>query len=186
VKPESTTLFTTACHWTPFWPTCILSTPQSLQSSLILPSHLCICFIYIFQKHRLFWSRHVCGAYENRNCLYVMQMFFWGIKRWLRLICSAAQNKTTNLWERDRQSCCPLTGMEAGLLTTTMSSSMWTMVIGSEVTGTSCLEQTNNAELTRSHTLQEIQELNLYYTVKAQCLHGTATILLFCGGLHNE
>jgi len=26
--------------------------------------------------------------------------------------------------ERDRQSCCPLTGMEAGLLTTTMSSSM--------------------------------------------------------------
>ena len=44
------------------------------------------------------------GAHENRNCLYVMQMFFKGIKRWLRrnhrLICSAAQNKTVNLRER--------------------------------------------------------------------------------------
>lgn len=34
----------------------------------------------------------------------------------------------------------PLTGIEAGLLTTTTSSSMWTMVIGSAVTGTSCLQ----------------------------------------------
>lgn len=34
----------------------------------------------------------------------------------------------------------PLTGMEAGLLTTTTSSSMCITVIGSEVTGTSCLQ----------------------------------------------
>lgn len=37
----------------------------------------------------------------------------------------------------------PLTGMEAGLLTTTTSSSMCITVIGSEVTGTSCLQHTN-------------------------------------------
>lgn len=36
----------------------------------------------------------------------------------------------------------PLTGMEAGLLTTTTSSSMCTMAMGSAVTGTSCLQQT--------------------------------------------
>jgi len=36
-----------------------------------ITSHLFICFIYILQKHSLFWSRYVCGAYENRNCLYV-------------------------------------------------------------------------------------------------------------------
>ena len=34
-----------------------------------------------------------------------------------------------------------LTGMEAGLLTTTMSSSMWMIRIFSDVTGTSCLKQ---------------------------------------------
>lgn len=35
----------------------------------------------------------------------------------------------------------PLTGIEAGLLTTTMSSSIWTSVIGWLVTGTSCLQR---------------------------------------------
>lgn len=35
----------------------------------------------------------------------------------------------------------PLTGMDAGLFTTTTSSSMCTMVIGWHVTGTSCLKQ---------------------------------------------
>ena len=129
---------------------------------------------------------HISHSYISESQIILKQICMWciwkqellmcdanvflGIKRWLRrnhrLICSAAQNKTMNLWETDRQSCCPLTGMEAGLLTTTMSSSMWTMVIGSEVTGTSCLKQTNNAELTRSHTLQEVEEWNLYYTVK--------------------
>jgi len=41
----------------------------------------------------------------------------------------------------------PLTGMEAGLLTTTTSSSMCITVIGSEVTGTSCLQHTNRNQL---------------------------------------
>lgn len=40
------------------------------------------------------------------------------------------------------QSCWPLTGIEAGLLTTTTSSSICTMVIGWLVTGTSCLQHT--------------------------------------------
>lgn len=39
------------------------------------------------------------------------------------------------------QSFKPLTGIDAGLLTTTMSSSMCTIVIGWLVTGTSCLEK---------------------------------------------
>lgn len=34
----------------------------------------------------------------------------------------------------------PLTGMDAGLLTTTMSSSMWIILIGSAAIGTSCLK----------------------------------------------
>lgn len=55
----------------------------------------------------------------------------------------------------------PLTGMEAGLLTTTTSSSMWTMVIGSAVTGTSCLENTreNNSCFANSTTHQSYRRV---------------------------
>jgi hypothetical protein len=191
------TLFTKACHWTPFQPTWILSTHHTLhfkvKFNIILPptpmSHL-----YISETQII--SKQICMCIEKQKLLMICDAnVVLGMQRWLRtnhrLMYGAAQNKTNVLvWERererDRQSCCPLTGMEAGLLTTTMSSSMWTMVIGSEVTGTSCLKQTNNAQLTQSHTLQEVQEWNLYCTVRKRCLHGNATVLLFYGGLHTE
>lgn len=52
----------------------------------------------------------------------------------------------------------PLTGMEAGLLTTTTSSSMCITVIGSEVTGTSCLQHTNRNQL-------NVALLRLHYNI---------------------
>lgn len=54
--------------------------------------------------------------------------------------------RQTIFWQYSSGST-PLTGMEAGLLTTTTSSSMCITVIGSEVTGTSCLQHTNRNQL---------------------------------------
>lgn len=56
------------------------------------------------------------------------------------------QIRQTIFWQYSSGST-PLTGMEAGLLTTTTSSSMCITVIGSEVTGTSCLQHTNRNQL---------------------------------------
>lgn len=57
-------------------------------------------------------------------------------------------NVNAEAWWRSHK---PLTGMEAGLLTTTMSSSMCTTVIGWQVTGTSCLQ--SNGQLTKTQVL---------------------------------
>lgn len=62
-----------------------------------------------------------------------------------RCICTWTIRQTI-FWQYSSGST-PLTGMEAGLLTTTTSSSMCITVIGSEVTGTSCLQHTNRNQL---------------------------------------
>lgn len=76
--------------------------------------------------------------------------------RYLYLVCAGmrvSDGETANVlscllffWQYSSGST-PLTGMEAGLLTTTTSSSMCITVIGSEVTGTSCLQHTNRNQL---------------------------------------
>lgn len=51
-----------------------------------------------------------------------------------------------------------LTGMDAGLLTTSISSSKCTMVMGSAVTGTSCLQRKPKARLIEhsTHVLERV------------------------------
>lgn len=58
----------------------------------------------------------------------------------------------------------PLTGMEAGLLTTTTSSSMCITVIGSEVTGTSCLQHTNRNQLNVALFLLRVLSFTLSFS----------------------
>ena len=92
---------------------------------------------------KLYFIVHEHSSVENSFSTYVLWMLYPG---WFILVESVHYSwqlsdlrKMIDIFEWLNQDV--LTGMEAGLLTTTKSSSMWTILISSDDTGTSCLKK---------------------------------------------